>query len=77
VLSVVGHALAIEEPTEDLDRLGESNLANRGWIEGLANGLVLGEGVPCSDSNFETTPAQIVQAGQLLGQMDRVVKVVV
>jgi hypothetical protein len=28
MLSVVGHVLAIEEPTEDLDRLGEPGLAD-------------------------------------------------
>ena len=43
----------------------------------LANGLVLGEGMSCSDPNFEATSAQMVQAGQLLGQMDWVVKVIV
>jgi len=77
VLSVVRHGFAIEEPTEDLDRLGEPGLANCGWIEGLANGLVLGEGMSCSDPYFEATPAQMVEARQLLGQMDRVVKVIV
>jgi len=43
----------------------------------LANGLVLGEGVSCTDPYFEATRAQMVQAGQLLSQMDRVVKVIV
>jgi len=77
VLPVVRHGLTIEKPTEDLDRLGEPGLANRGWIEALANGFVLGEGMPCSDPYFEATSAQMVQAGQLLGQMDRMVKVIV
>ena len=77
MLSGVRHGFAIEEPTEDLDRLGEPGLADRWWIEVLADGLVLAEGVARSDPNFEATPAQMVQAGELLGQMDRVVKVIV
>ena len=77
MLSVVGHGLAIEETTEDLDRLGEPGLADYGWVEVLADGLILGEGVSRSDPNFKATPAQMVQAGQLLGQMDRVVKIIV
>src|ERR1700683_5446096 len=75
--SPIGHRLAIEKVTEDLNGLGESGLADRGWIEVLTDGLVLGEGVPRSDPNFEATTAQMVQAGQFLGQMDRVVKVIV
>ena len=77
MLAVVGHGLAIQEPTEDLDRLGEPGLADRRCIEVLADGLIFSEGVPRTDPNFEATPAQMVQAGQLLGQVDRVVKVIV
>ena len=52
-------------------------LRTDGGSKWLADGLILGEGVSRSDPNFEATPAQMVQAGQLLGQMDRVVKVIV
>jgi hypothetical protein len=77
VLSAVGHGLAIEEPAEDLYRLGESSLANWSRVEALPDGVILGEGVPRTDPHFEATPAQMVQASQLLGQTDRVVKVIV
>ena len=43
----------------------------------LADGLILGEGVPRTDPDFEAAPTEMVQARQLLGQMDWVVKVVV
>jgi hypothetical protein len=63
VLAFIGHGVAIKEPTKNLDRLGESGLADRGWIEFLTDGLVLGEGVPRTDSNFDATPAQMIEAG--------------
>ena len=77
VLSGQGHTLAIEELPEDLGGLGEASLSDCRWVKCLPYGLVLGEGVPCSDPDLEATPAQMVQAGQLLRQMDRVVKVIV
>ena len=77
VLSGIGHTLAIEETAEDLDGLGEASLSDCRWVEGLPDGLVLGEGVPCSDPDLEAATAQMVQAGQLPGQMDGVVKVIV
>ncbi len=77
MLTAIGHGLAIEQLTKNLDCLGKPGLADPGEIEVLTDGLVLGEGVPCSDPDFEATPAQMVQAGEFLGQMDGVVKVVV
>ena len=43
----------------------------------LADAFVFGEGVPRSNPDFKATPAEMVQAGQFLGQMDRMMKVIV
>ena len=77
ILAVVGHRLAIEQSAEDLSGLGEAGFADRWRVEWLADGGILSEGVSCSDPNFEPASAQMVQAGQFLGQMDRVVEVIV
>jgi hypothetical protein len=77
MLSGIRHGFTIEKPTEDLDRLGEPGFADRWWIELLTDGLVLAEGVARSDPDLQAASAQVVQAGELSGQMDRVVKVIV
>jgi hypothetical protein len=77
MLSVVGHDFAIEETAYDLDGLRESVLANRRRVELLADGGVLGKGVSSAKADLHAAPAEMVHAGQLLSQMDRVAKVIV
>ncbi len=77
MLAVVGHRLAIEQPTEDLGGFGEAGLADRWRVKSLTDGGVLGERVTCSYSDFEPASTEMVQAGQFLGKMDRVVEVIV
>ncbi len=77
VLPVMGDLLPTEESAENLDGLGEASLADCWRLERLSDCLVFGEGVPCSNADFETATTQVVQAGQLSRQMDRVVKIIV
>ncbi len=77
VRSVVGHGLSFEQPEEDLDGLREPSLADRRRVECPADGLILGEAVPGSDPDLKTAPAQMVEAGELLGEVHRMVEVVV
>jgi hypothetical protein len=77
MLSVVRHDFAIEETAYDLDGLRESILANGRRVELLADGEVLGKGVSGAESDLDATPAEMVHAGELLSQTDRVVKVIV
>lgn len=77
VLPVMGDLLPVEESAEDLDGFGEASFADRGRVKRLPDCLVLAEGVPCSEPDFETAATQMVEAGQLPGEMDRVVKIIV
>ena len=77
VRTAKGHLLAIEQLAHDLDGLGKTRLAHGGWIERLADGGVLGEGVAGADADLEPPASELVNAGQLARQMHRVVEVVV
>ena len=70
MLAFVGHCLAIEQPAQNLHGLTKPGLADRRWVELLSNGLILGERVPRSDPDLQAATAEVVQVGQLLGQMD-------
>jgi hypothetical protein len=75
--AVEGDLLAVKEPVENLDRLSQAGLAGPWRVEGRADGGVLGEGMPGADTHLEAPPREVVDACELLGQMHRVVKIVV
>ena len=77
MLSVIGDGLAVQKTPDDLDRLRQSRLANRWRIESLADCRIFGEGVSGTETDLQSTAAQVVEARQLSSQMDRIVKVVV
>ena len=74
---LAGNRLAIEQLAKDLHGFGQPGLSHRWWIKRPTNGRVFGEGVSSTNANLESTPTEVVQAGELSRQMHRMVKVVV
>lgn len=77
VHSRTGDRLAVEQCTQYLDGFAETLLAQRGWVERLAHGGVLGETVAGSDAHLEPSSAHVVERGQFLRQRHGVSQVVV
>ena len=77
VTAVVSNVFAVKELPQNLDGFGQPRLAHPWRVEAMSDGLVLGEGVPGADSDFQPSTAKNVESRQLLGKKDGVAQVVV
>ena len=73
----VGHRFAVEQRTQQLDRLRHSGLANRRRIERQPDRPVFRERMACADTELDATAAEVVNRRDLPSELHRMVKVVV
>ena len=77
VLAGEGDLLAVEEPPQDDDGLGEAGLPRRGRVERDADRLILRERVPGADAELDAASGEMVERRDLARQVHRMTEVVV
>jgi len=60
-----------------LDGLGETSLSHRRRVEAQPDGGILGERVPSAKTDLQAPLAEMIDAGQFLGEQDGMVEVVI